>query len=245
VICLQGGAEFGAVGAEMDADLVRMSATSGRPGPIVVMALAGAPGREYDTANANGVRHFSALVAQVHSNGTSGPAPNVIAAPDARGEPEAAIALVASARLLVLPGGSPSRLLDALTSTGLVDTITTLLADGGIVMGASAGAMVLCERTWLPDTGRISAGLGLVPGALVLPHWTEDALSRVGGLGGPGGGITVIGLPEQSGVLVRADGTATTLTAVGHRSSAVVPPGGPARMLPIGESTVLPGRMNA
>jgi hypothetical protein len=145
--------------------------------------------------------------------------------------------------LLVLPGGSPSRLLDALTSNALDIAIAELLTDGGIVMGASAGAMVLCERTWLPDTGRISAGLGLVPGTLVLPHWTDDALQRVGGLGGPGDGITVLGLPEQSGVLVRTESGTTSLTAVGHRPSAVVPPGGPARMLPLGESTSLPGRM--
>jgi hypothetical protein len=40
----------------MDAELLRRAG-----GPVVVTALAGAVGREYRTANDNGVRHFRAL----------------------------------------------------------------------------------------------------------------------------------------------------------------------------------------
>ncbi len=58
MICLQGGAEFGELCREMDADLLRRA----DGGPVVVTALAGAPGREYRTAGDNGVRHFRSLV---------------------------------------------------------------------------------------------------------------------------------------------------------------------------------------
>ncbi|MCW2606485.1 MAG: hypothetical protein JWO60_1178, partial [Frankiales bacterium] len=97
LLCLQGGGEFSAGCRDMDALLLARAA-----GPVVVTALAGEVGREHDTANANGVRHFRALGADVE------------AAPDVRVDPAGALAALRRARLLVLPGGSPSRLLELL-----------------------------------------------------------------------------------------------------------------------------------
>jgi cyanophycinase-like exopeptidase len=156
VICLQGGAEFGPACREMDAAL--LPAAGG--GPVVVVALAAAPGRDYDQATANGVGYFAALGATARG------------APDAREDPDGALAAVADAGLLVLPGGSPARLLDSLTSTGVGAAVVRHAGAGRAVMGASAGAMVLCEHCVLPGR-RLStvAGLGLVPGCLVVPHY--------------------------------------------------------------------------
>jgi cyanophycinase-like exopeptidase len=220
VICLQGGAEFGDLGAGMDAELLRLAGG----GPVVVTALAGAPGREHDTANRNGVRHFGRLGATA-----------VVAAPDAREDDAAAYAVAREAALLVLPGGSPSRLLEALTRTRVGRAVEEVLAAGGVVMGASAGAMVLCEHTWLPDRdGEVVRGLGLVPGALVLPHWQDSRRGQADALrqGLPAGAV-VLGLPEQSGLLVH-DGQ---VTALGHapstllgRDRRVLEPGGTATL---------------
>jgi cyanophycinase-like exopeptidase len=199
VICLQGGAEFGPLGAGMDADLLRLAAD----GPVVVTALAGAPGREYDTANRNGVRHFAGL------GGSA-----VVAAPDARDDEDAAYAVARGAGLLVLPGGSPSRLLAALTETRIGLAVSEVLDRGGVVMGASAGAMVLCAYTWLPDRGgEVVPGLGLVPGCLVLPHWQEGRRGQVEAVQrGLPADVVVLGLPEQSGLLV----SGADVTAMGH-----------------------------
>jgi cyanophycinase-like exopeptidase len=213
LVCLQGGGEFSAACREMDADLV--SRAGGR---AVVTALAGAPGRDYDTATANGVRHLAALGA------------DVTGAPDARSDPAGAAAALSGARLLVLPGGSPARLLTALTTTPVGDAVRAVLADGGVVMGASAGAMVLCPWTVLPDRGRaIERGLGVVPPLLVVPHWhgSSDWLAAA-----PADG-EVLGIPEESGVLV-ADGV---LTAVGRSATRLVRAG---RDLPPGASWSLP-----
>lgn len=92
-VCLQGGGEFSSACREMDAELL---AAAG--GPVVVTALAGAPGADYRTASANGVRHFTSL---------AGPGVTVLAAPDVRDDPAAALDCLRTARLLVLPGGSP------------------------------------------------------------------------------------------------------------------------------------------
>ncbi len=212
VICLQGGAEFGPACREMDADLLRRAG----PGPTVIVALAGAPGRDYDTAAANGVRHFASLGAEAR------------AAPDARDDPAGALAAVQEARLVVLPGGSPHRLLAALLSTKLADALRAHVAAGGALMGASAGAMVLCEHTVLPaGRPKVSAALGLVPGCLVLPHY--DGQPRWVGVLPPG--AVVLGLPECAGLLIE-NGRAT---AVGAAPSMV---GG--RLVEVGESVVMP-----
>jgi cyanophycinase-like exopeptidase len=228
VICLQGGAEFGPLGAGMDAELLRLAG----PGPVVVSALAGAEGREYDTANRNGVRHFGALGADA-----------VVAAPDARQDEAAAYGVVREASLLVLPGGSPARLLAALTGTRVGLAVSEVLARGGVVMGASAGAMVLCAHTWLPDRGgAVVPGLGLVPGALVLPHWQDGRRGQAEALAhGLPRDAVVLGLPEQSGLLV--DGP--SVTAMGHapvtligRQRRVLDPGATSTLSePAGEQT--------
>jgi cyanophycinase-like exopeptidase len=205
LICLQGGAEFGAQCEAMDAELLRLAGD----GPVVVTSLAGAPGREYDTANRNGVTHFERL-----------DAPSVVAAPDARVDEAAAYALAREAGLLVLPGGSPSRLLEALTTTRMGAAVQEVLTSGGVVMGASAGAMVLCEHTWLPDRGgAVVRGLGLVPDSIVLPHWSDDRLDQAMQLLQQLPESTVaLGLPEQSGLLVDEN----QVTALGHTACALI-----------------------
>lgn len=214
VVCLQGGAEFGPGCREMDAALVARA-----DGPVVVSALAGAVGREHDTANDNGVRHYRALGA------------DVVAAPDVRVDPEGALAALRGARLLVLPGGSPARLLAALQTTGVGDVVRDLLADGGVVSGSSAGAMVLCDWTVLPDRGlAVERGLGVVPGTLVLPHWSggrEDWLTAV--RASVPDGTRLLGLPEQSGVVLEGGRT----TAVGQSPTALLDTG---RVLAVGET---------
>jgi cyanophycinase len=198
----------------MDADLLLRAGG----GPVVVTGLAGAQGREYRAAGENGVRHFRALGAA-----------EATVAPDVREDPEGALAALRRARLLVLPGGSPSRLLDVLQGTAVGPLLRELLDDGVLVLGSSAGAMVLCDWTVLPDRRgpagpEVVRGLGLVPAVVVLPHWTPDAdradwLRAVAAAVPPE--VQVLGLPEQSGVLVEGD----ELTAVGSSPTALLTEG--------------------
>ena len=220
-VCLQGGGEFSADCRTMDRGLLALT-----DGPVVVTALAGEVGRDYATATANGVRHFRACGAS-----------SVVAAPDVREDPSGAVAAVRSAGLLVLPGGSPSRLLEALTTTDLGDLVREHVAAGRPVMGASAGAMVLCPWTVLPDRRgpggmAVAEGLGVVAGLLVVPHWSGGS-SRGDWLRAVREGVPddveVIGLAEESGVLV--DGA--VLTAVGQAPARLVSSD---RDLAVGES---------
>ena len=206
-VCLQGGGEFSPGCRTMDTALLQQV-----DGPIVVTALAGTPGRDYARASANGVSHFRALGAS-----------DVVAAPDVRERPAEALAVLATARLLVLPGGSPSRLLTALTESPVGQLLRELLESGGSVMGASAGAMVLCGWTVLPDRRgaggmAVVPGLGVVPDTLVVPHWQGgssrgDWLSAI--TAKVPGQVEVLGLPEESGVVI--DGSRRT--AVGQHAT--------------------------
>ena len=224
-VVLQGGGEFSPGCRAMDKLLLDLA-----DGPLVVTALAGEVGRDYRKATDNGVSHFRAL-------GGS----HVVAAPDVREESAQALVVLRTARVIVLPGGSPSRLLTALTASPVGQVIADLLAAGGSVMGASAGAMVLCPWTVLPDRRGphglvVAKGLGLCP---------VSSSSRTGVAAGSRtdwmvaikdgvpADISVLGLAEESGVLFE-DGV---LTAVGKLSTRLV---GDAQELPVGQSWRIP-----
>lgn len=206
-VCLQGGAEFSPGCAAMDAQLLRLAG-----GPVAVTALAAAPGAQYRQANAGGVAHYSRLGA------------NAVDVPDVREDCAGALAALADARVLVLPGGSPARLLAALADSPVGQVVLDLHAAGGLVVGSSAGAMVLCGWTVLPDRvgppgTAVVPGLDVVPRMLVLPHYQQgqpDWLRAVDARVPPD--TVVLGLPEESGVLVRD----RTVTALGQAPSRLV-----------------------
>lgn len=203
-VCLQGGGELTPACLAMDAEVLRR--TGADPARVVVTALAGAPGREARTAEQHAVEHYAALGA------------TAVAAPDARDDAAAALEALSAADLVVLPGGSPSRLLDALNTTGVGRWLVDAVHAGTAVSGASAGAMVLGHWTVLPDRPgsggpSVVPGLGLVP-VVVVPHWTgrrDDWLAAVRAV--VPAGLEVLGLPEASGVVVEA-GAATAVGAL-------------------------------
>lgn len=217
LVCLQGGNEFSARCREMDSRLV-----DGLDGPVVVTALAGELGSDYRRATDNGVRHFQGLTER-----------DVIAAPDVRTDPAAALDALRSARLIVLPGGSPGRLLAALTSTPVGGVLEQLITDGGRVMGSSAGAMVLGPWTVLPGLHPgVAPGLGLTP-FVVVPHWTGSRAPWVRAIDkAVPAEVSVLGIPEESGVVLEAG----VLTAVGQSATRLVRQ---QRDLPVAESLEL------
>jgi cyanophycinase len=210
LVCLQGGNELTPDCRAMDELLLERSA----PGHVVVLPLASKPGSEYERTSAHAVRYFTAMGAAV------------VAAPDARKDSKAAVAALDSAGLIVMTGGSPRTLRDALVATGVGSTVTARLATGVPVMGSSAGAMVACTTTLLPQwrgNPHTGPGLGLVPGYVVVPHfdgrrsgWVNSALT-VAERG-------VLGIPECSGVMVDLDagGGVERLTAVGVAPSTLI-----------------------
>jgi cyanophycinase-like exopeptidase len=212
LICLEGGNEFAPACRDMDAFLLDRA---GKGNPVVLVPLAGAPGKEYDTAGANGARHFAALGAV-----------DVRVAPDARKDPAGALAAVDGAALLVLPGGSPRRLRDAIAGTPLHDAVRRAANDPArVLMGSSAGAMVLCRVTVLPrwrGTPETGEGLGVVEDFAVIPHYDGPRTAWARALRDAAPDTDLLGIPECSGVLL--DGEA--VTAVGQNATTLIGPDG-------------------
>jgi cyanophycinase-like exopeptidase len=110
-------------------------------------------------------------------------------------------ALMSRADLVHLPGGDPGVVPAVLAGTAAWRAILSMHERGGVVAGASAGAMALCERLWTPDGP--AAGLGLVSGIAVMPHYQADRLAAWDArLSTPGGSPTRwLGLDEQTLVI--------------------------------------------
>lgn len=192
-VCLQGGREFGDDCLPMDATVLARAGD----GPVVVLAGAARPGRDYATASANAVRHYRAAGAS-----------EVLVAPDPRDDEPGCVQALAGARLVVLPGGSPASLHRSCVGTPVGHALAQVLGRGGALMGASAGAMVLTGTTVLPQRRPATAvaGLGLVPATLVVAHYDGPDDPRTAAWAGLApAGTQVLGLPEASGVLVTAD----------------------------------------
>jgi cyanophycinase-like exopeptidase len=117
---------------------------------------------------------------------------------------------LACADLIYLPGGDPGRLAAILPESPAWRAVLAANARGAVVAGASAGAMILAAWTWTATGG--AAGLGLVPGIVVVPHaervaergWTGTFARRVP----PGlGPLGALGLDERTGIVSEpADG---------------------------------------
>jgi len=190
VVCLQGGREFTADCDEMDQKVLATSGAS----RVHVLAGAARIGSDHDGATKRALDHYGRL-------GVAG-----IGVPDARVDRNGALASLSALDpmqdLVVLPGGSPSSLLDVLVSgDGRVGALVVAHhRAGGAISGASAGAMVLCTSMARPDrSGDVVDGLGLVDG-LALPHWTMNS-DRAWDVGE----LALWGLPECGGALITGD----------------------------------------
>ena len=178
---------------------------------IVVVPTAAARGMP-DRAAATGVRAFERRaaamglaafveVARVVDGGSAA-------------DPEL-VARIASADLVHLPGGDPDLVPTILGGTPALEAMHRAWRRGGVLAGASAGAMALADWTWTPHGGM--RGLGFVHGLAVVPHYDEVRRTRwqasIDRLAP--GGIGYLGLDERTGVLAEPDGAERSWVVAG------------------------------
>lgn len=207
VVCLHGGGELTESCRALDTVIFdRVPA-----GPAVVLPVAAAPGAAYERLGRLAADYLAALGVDARL------------APDPREVPHGLFAVLAGATVLLLPGGAPSRVRAALAlgigvsgpgataegATTVGEVLAGFAAAGGLVYGASAGGMLLCEWAALPDARSspreqvpFVAGLGLVRGAFLVPHWSGSLRWAVD----PPAEVGLLGVPEHSAVLVDAQG---------------------------------------
>jgi cyanophycinase-like exopeptidase len=218
-VALHGGGEFLAGDEPFLAALLALAARrvgDSRPIRVAIVPTAAARGRP-ELAAAHGVAAME-RVAKGEGLDVVAQAVSVVDAASAA-DPELATRL-AEADLIHFPGGDPDLIPTFMPGSAAWAAIEAARGHGAVLAGASAGAMALAPWTWTSSGGM--AGLGVVPGLIVVPHADRDswatALERFGewgpiGLGG-------LGIGERTGVI--AEGVAPTGGTVTWR---VVGPG--------------------
>ena len=167
-IALVGSGEFLPAMSEIDAAL--LAATGRRRPRVAILPTASWPDGEdvFRRWAAMGVEHFEALGAEVET----------VLVHDRFDAADAAhVQAVGEADLIYLSGGKPGHLSGALVGSPLGDALLAAHRRGATLIGCSAGAMTLAARQWDLRKGRLiwplhwRDGLGLVPGATVIPHY--------------------------------------------------------------------------
>jgi cyanophycinase len=232
-LILVGSGEFTPAMDELDRDVL---ATLGKPRPRVAIVPT-ASGLE-DTSGSwaeLGTAHFSALGAEV--------VPVMVLRRDDARERRWIDAL-RDVHWVYFSGGRPQHAINALAGTPFWDEVVRLHRSGAVLAGASAGAMMLGEKTYAPDdfdaaglpqSVSIREGLGVLGGHFVIPHF--DLLAQFpreriqAWITAWPAGFRGLGIDEDTAVVegtngwtVRGRGRAVTMTSFErqevHRSGA-------------------------
>ena len=199
-LALVGAGEFLPAMAEVDRGLLEATGMD-RP-RVVILPTASWPDGEkvFLRWAAMGAEHFRALGAEVEP---------LYVRTTVDGMDAANLQAVGEADLIYLSGGKPRHLLTVLAGSPLGDAVRSAHRRGAVVVGCSAGAMVLADRQpdmprRFPFPIRWRVALGLVSEAAVLPHydhWPEPLVALVA-LQAPRGGV-VLGIDEDAVALGR------------------------------------------
>ncbi len=190
-ILLAGGAEFGGRMAKPDRRAIELA--GGFAASVSIIPAAAAPDNNHQRAGQNGVDWFKNLGAA-----------NVSALPlidRASADDPAVVDALRQSKLIYLLGGFPRHLAQSLTGSNSWQAILAAHQSGAVIAGSSAGAMILCDHYYDPEEKNILSGLGLIPGACILPHHDTFGKSRAPQLAQRLANIILIGIDEQTGML--------------------------------------------
>jgi cyanophycinase len=182
------------------------------PGPPKVVCLPTAAGTEGPERisywNDLGVKHFDSLGAEVEAV----PVIDRVSADD-----PALARHIRDANFVYLSGGRPDYLYRTLNGSLAWEAIQAVLAEGGVLAGCSAGAMVMGER--IAGFLRPSPAFGLLPGSVIIPHYDEVPEWVVRGLKPlAAGGLTVYGIPAYTALVVDQNNLRDILSTSGTLS---------------------------
>ena len=190
-ILLEGGAEFG--GEMAAADRRALELAGGLDALISIIPAAAAPDNNHQRAGENGKRWFQSLGA---TRVVVLPLIDRVSAND-----PAIVDVLKKSRLIYLLGGFPHYLGQTLLQSRAWQAMLTAYETGAVIAGSSAGAMVLCEHYYNPAAAEVVKGLGLVPGACVIPHHDTSGKSWAQKLKRPLPDAILIGIDEQTGMV--------------------------------------------
>jgi cyanophycinase len=203
-IALVGSGEFLPAMAEIDAGL--LAATGRRRPRVAILPTAAWPDGEdvFRRWAAMGAEHFTALGAEAEP---------VLVRDRFDAEDAAHAQAIGEADLIYLSGGKPGHLTSTVVGSPVGAALLAAHARGATLVGCSAGAMTLADRHWDTRRRRLfwplrwHEGLGLAPGASVIPHYDAfpEPMAALVVLQSPRG-LTTLGIDEET-ALVGRDGS--------------------------------------
>jgi cyanophycinase-like exopeptidase len=199
-LVLAGSGEF--LPVMVPVDEVVLKHTPGNPPKVAILPTAA--GLEDVTSWITmGVAHFQALGCEAYG----------VPALDRAGvENSEHVKALDRADFIYLSGGSPGYLVETLRGSAAWCTIVASWARGNTLAGSSAGAMAFGEWTLVRPIGASrgmpshwSAGLGLMPGIGVIPHYDRFGPERTSArVAEAPPGLIVLGIDEDT-VMLRAN----------------------------------------
>jgi cyanophycinase len=194
MLAMAGSGEYLPGMDEVDREL--LARLAGEPRVVCLPTAAGAEGNErIHYWSQLGIEHFQHLGAEVEAL----PVIDRSSADDPKLAEK-----IAAANFIYFSGGSPGYLMDCLAGSLAWGAVQEVLAQGGLLAGCSAGAMIQGEKFygfpgWKP-------GFALLPGVTILPHYDEvpELLVRVLHPLSPGG-LVLIGVEGYTALLVDED----------------------------------------
>jgi cyanophycinase len=190
-VLLEGGREFKAGMAA--ADERAMAVCGGQGQPVRIIPAAAAPDNNHTRAAANGVNWFQGL-------GAADVRAIDIIDRDSADRPDLARE-IERARLVFVLGGFTRYLAETLSESLTWQAMVSAHRAGAVIAGSSAGAMVLCEHYFDPNSGNVLPGLNLLPKACVLPHHDTLGKDWAPQLTRLLPGALLIGIDEETGLL--------------------------------------------
>jgi cyanophycinase len=174
-------------------DRKALELAGGLDAAVRIIPTAAAPDKNHVRAGNNGVRWFQGLGARnVRS----------LALIDKASAEDSEIAeALRKARLIYLLGGFTDYLARTLKFSPAWEAALEAYAQGAVIAGSSAGAMVLCQYYYDPGAGRVGDGLNLVRNTCVLPHHNTFGKGWAPRLSSQLPGVTLLGIDERTGVL--------------------------------------------
>src|SRR5271157_1443446 len=202
---LEGGLEFG--GRMSEPDLRAIELAGGSQVSIVILPTAAAPDHNDLRAGRNGQRWFESLGAS-----------HVDVAPVTDKQSANNLDLsarVAAARLIYLLGGFPSYLCETLHDSQVWLAALDASRSGAVIVGSSAGAMVLGEHYYDPYEEKLLQGLNLLENVCILPHHNRFGKSWASKLRSFIPQANLLGIDEQTGIINDASDGAWTVYGAG------------------------------
>jgi cyanophycinase len=190
-ILLEGGAEFGGEMADVDRRAIELA--GGAEAPVGIIPAAAAPDHNDHRAGQTGLRWFRRLGARLVT---------VLPLTDrASADAEMTAEMLSQCRLIYMLGGFPHYLAQTLAGSRSWHAILAACEGGAVVGGSSAGAMVLCEHYYDPESDAVYPGLNLIPGTCLIPHHNTGGRRWASKLATTLPLATLIGIDEQTGVI--------------------------------------------